>query len=64
LEVQSEVPSQSRPLLQWRNLLGLQMSDTMTAQDLANKLWRLLPEVSDKDTIYQAVEFLQDLDKD
>jgi Fe2+ or Zn2+ uptake regulation protein len=36
----------------------------MTAQDLANKLWRLLPEVSDKDTIYQAVEFLQDLDKD
>ena len=40
------------------------MNDTMTAQDLANKLWRLLPEVSDKDAIYQAVEFLQDLDRD
>lgn len=40
------------------------MSDTMTAQDLANKLWRLLPEVSDKDAIYKAVELLESLDKD
>ena len=34
-----------------------------TAQALANALWRLLPEVSDTDAIYDAVEYLENIAK-
>lgn len=42
------------------------MSDIkeVTAQDIANRLWRLVPEVSDTQAIYDAVLFLEALDKD
>jgi hypothetical protein len=39
------------------------MIDQDLARELAMKLWRLLPEVSDKDAIYQSVEFLQEIYK-
>lgn len=34
-----------------------------TAQAIANALWKLLPEVSDTDAIYDAVSYLEALDK-
>jgi hypothetical protein len=34
-----------------------------TAQALANALWRLLPEVSDTDAIYDAVAYLEEMAK-
>jgi hypothetical protein len=34
-----------------------------TAQAIANALWQLLPEVSDTDAIYDAVAYIEALDK-
>lgn len=39
------------------------MAKYETAQALANALWRLLPEVSDTDAIYDAVLYLEEIAK-
>jgi hypothetical protein len=39
------------------------MAKYETPQALANALWRLLPEVSDTDAIYDAVLYLEELAK-
>lgn len=43
--------------------MGKHMPKYETAQALANALWKLLPEVSDTDAIYDAVTYLEALDK-
>jgi hypothetical protein len=39
------------------------MAKYETPQALANALWRLLPEVSDTDAIYDAVAYLEEIAK-
>jgi hypothetical protein len=39
------------------------MAKYETPQALANALWRLLPEVSDTDAIYDAVLYLEEIAK-
>lgn len=39
------------------------MAKYSSAQSIANALWKLLPEVSDKEAIYDAVAFLEDIAK-
>lgn len=43
--------------------MGKHVAKYETAQAIANALWRLLPEVSDTDAIYDAVAYLEALDK-
>lgn len=43
---------------------GRKMAKYETAQAMANALWRLLPEVSDTDAIYDAVLYLEGIAKD
>lgn len=42
---------------------GRKMPKYETPQALANALWRLLPEVSDTDAIYDAVSYLEEMAK-
>ena len=43
--------------------MGKHVAKYETAQAIANALWKLLPEVSDTDAIYDAVLYLEALDK-
>jgi hypothetical protein len=47
-----------------QDMEGRKMAKYETPQAMANALWRLLPEVSDTDAIYDAVLYLEGIAKD